>query len=151
MTPEVRLIQRFIAVFGEPKTPNPEEFLAEFAKAIAGWKLHVLDQVGDEIIRSNQFWPKPAEVNDKASALAEKNPNQKSYHFPAHVGPYDAATLERWQLAKEWRQWMIVEFGSLEAYYAKTRHRPRVSSFEPVGRAVSLSSVSRRMTGEAEE
>lgn len=129
MTPEDRLIQRFIGTFGEPRTPNPDIFLEEFAKAISGWHIRVLDKVGDEIIRSSTFWPKPAEVNDKARALAEKEPQKKSYAFPSHRADYDEKTKESWRLAKEWREQCKAEYGSMEAYYAATRHMPRVNQF----------------------
>jgi hypothetical protein len=106
MTPEDRLIQRFISVYGEPKTPNPEMFLNEFAEAISGWNIQILDKVGSDIIRSSQFWPKPAEIIERAKLLAaerSKNGQDVRYRFKSKMGPYDPATVEQWKRAAEWR------------------------------------------------
>lgn len=70
MNAEDKMIQRLLSVFGEPKTPNPELFLEEFAKAIKGWDARVLEEAGDRVIRSSTFWPKPAELIEEATAIA---------------------------------------------------------------------------------
>lgn len=62
MTPEKKLIVRFLTVFGEPKSLAPELFIEEFTKAIAGYPPDVLEKSGDVMIRKSTFWPKPAEV-----------------------------------------------------------------------------------------
>lgn len=41
---------------------------------------------------------------------------------------------ERYRLAAEWRAAMAAEFGSMDAYYAKTRGRERITNVKPVGK-----------------
>ncbi len=62
MIAEFNLIRRLVAVFGEPKTDDPEIYLAEFEKSLKGWSAEVLQQAGDRVIKESVFWPKPAEV-----------------------------------------------------------------------------------------
>lgn len=62
MTPEKKLIVRFLAMFGEPKSLDPNQFIKDFTKAIEGYAPDLLEAAGDAVIRKNTFWPKPAEV-----------------------------------------------------------------------------------------
>lgn len=62
MSPQAKLIERLVTVFGMPERPDPDAFLNEFAKALKGWPEQVLEKAGDRIIRSSTFWPKPSEV-----------------------------------------------------------------------------------------
>lgn len=55
-------IARLSAVFGEPRTENPELFVAEFSRAIARTDSQLLDRAIDDVIANCTFWPKPAEV-----------------------------------------------------------------------------------------
>lgn len=64
------LIDRLNSTFGEPKTPDPERFLIEFAKAMKGWDPLVLERAGDEVIKECVYWPKPAEVIERARRIA---------------------------------------------------------------------------------
>ena len=56
------IIGRFNAVFGEPKTTDPELFLAEFARCMDGYDPEALRKAADRVIASNVYWPKPAEL-----------------------------------------------------------------------------------------
>ena len=69
MKPAQVLIERFLAVFGEPRTDNVPMFLREFDAAIAGWDEKLLKQAGDRLVREAKFWPRPAEVNELCHAL----------------------------------------------------------------------------------
>ena len=69
MTPQQRIIQRLMGVFGEPKTIDPQLFLTEFAAAIDGWDSHILEQTGKEVIRRCKYWPRPAEVIEIAEEM----------------------------------------------------------------------------------
>lgn len=62
MTPEQKLISRLLAMFGEPKSLDPDQFVKDFAKAIEGYSPELLEAAGDAVIRKCTFWPKPAEV-----------------------------------------------------------------------------------------
>lgn len=154
MSPQDRAIARLTGTFGEPRTPDPEIFLEEFAKAISGWSLKVLDKACDEVIRTSTFWPKPAEIIEKCKAIAEEmNPrHDKTYYFPSRRAPYDAKTEKAWDDAKAWRTQVCAQYGSMDEYYAATRNMPRISQFAteaaPKPKPKTLSAVSRRITGE---
>jgi hypothetical protein len=67
------IIERFMAIFGEPKTPNPEVFLAEYADCMEGYDEAALRRAADRLIRSKTFWPRPAELLEEANrVLAER-------------------------------------------------------------------------------
>lgn len=70
MSAEDDLIDRFVTVFGEPRTDAPDRYLEEYAKALRGWEAEVLALAGDRVIRENVFWPKPAEVLAIARTIA---------------------------------------------------------------------------------
>lgn len=68
------VISRFMAVFGEPKTPDPDGFLVEFAQCLSGCEATALRKAADTLIRRSTFWPKPAEVLELVSEiLAERD------------------------------------------------------------------------------
>ncbi len=83
--PEEILIDRFLAVFGEPKVESPDVYIAEFSKAMKGWSAVVLDKAGDEVIRSCKFWPRPAEVIEIARGINASIESDKRHaeHKPA--------------------------------------------------------------------
>lgn len=66
------LIGRFVSVYGSPNTPDPEGFIAEFEKAVGGYRGDFLAKAGDAIIRKNVFWPKPAEVLEAIHSIVER-------------------------------------------------------------------------------
>lgn len=61
MTPE-QLIQRFIAVWGEPKTDYADTFIAEYQRILAGQPANVLTLTGDLCVDQETYWPRPADV-----------------------------------------------------------------------------------------
>lgn len=67
-----RTIQRLLTVFGEPKTDNPDLYLEEFAKAIEGFSDAVLTAACDAVIRECVFFPRPAEVRERAHKVAAR-------------------------------------------------------------------------------
>jgi len=64
------IIARLMTMFGEPKTPDPDLFLTEYAKAIKGWDVDVMSKAADEAIRECLYWPKPAELIKRAERIA---------------------------------------------------------------------------------
>lgn len=70
MTPQDKIVSRLTAVFGEPRSENPELFVEEFVKALEPYSAEVLERAGDEIIRSATFWPKPNEIRTLADRHA---------------------------------------------------------------------------------
>jgi hypothetical protein len=86
-------IERFIAMFGEPRTPNPEKFIEEYQKALRGIDAEVLDKAVDRIMRTVTFWPKPAEVIQEAHRVAA----EKYEHRPADWDAIDKDRKEGWK------------------------------------------------------
>ncbi len=70
MSPAEETIERLLALFGEPKTSNPERFLEEYRKALTGIDPRVLEQATDRIMKKSTFWPKPAEIIAEAHTIA---------------------------------------------------------------------------------
>lgn len=69
LTPAETAVQRLMAVFGEPRTTNPDMFLIEFVKAVKGYPDDVLIQACDHVIRKCTYWPKPAEMREAAERI----------------------------------------------------------------------------------
>lgn len=63
-------VNKLAAMFGEPRTPDPELFLDEYAKALKGWDGLVLDRAVSEAIRECVYWPKPADIIQRAERIA---------------------------------------------------------------------------------
>ena len=70
MTPAQDAIERMHAMFGEPRTINPDRFLQEFEKALTGIEARVLEKAIDRVMKRSVFWPKPAEVIEEANSVA---------------------------------------------------------------------------------
>lgn len=83
MNPQDRLIARLTNVFGEPKTEDPAAFVAEYAKALAGYDPAILEAAGDEIIKSAVYWPRPAEAVQTARRVAAERGAKQT--IGAHV------------------------------------------------------------------
>lgn len=69
MSHEKKLVFRFLAMFGEPKSLDPDQFIRDFIKAIEGYGPELLEKAGDALIKKNTFWPKPAEVIAEARRI----------------------------------------------------------------------------------
>jgi len=65
-----RLVERLTVMFGEPKTNDPATYMDEFAKAVKNYSADILEQAGDEVIKTCTFWPRPAEIVQKAESIA---------------------------------------------------------------------------------
>lgn len=72
MTEPHDLIARFSAMFGAPRTDDPDLFIAEFERAISGIDKQLLAKAGDALMRSSKFWPKPSEVLDLVDKMASE-------------------------------------------------------------------------------
>lgn len=83
------IIERFMAVFGEPKTTNPDLFITEFARSMDGYDEAALRKAADKLIASSTFWPKPAELlAETRKALADAARHRKP-HVPAEHEPIE--------------------------------------------------------------
>lgn len=65
-----RAVARFAAMYGEPRSPDPEAFFEEFARALSGTEPRILDEAVSRTVRDAVFWPKPAEVLAHARVVA---------------------------------------------------------------------------------
>jgi hypothetical protein len=92
MTPAEDAIERFLAMFGEPKTTNPQRFLDEYAKALTGIEADILERAVDRIMRTAKFWPRPAEVIDEATHIAA----EKYRYRPVDWDAVDAERKAGW-------------------------------------------------------
>ena len=66
------IIERLITVYGEPKTDNPDLFIAEYAKALRGFDQRVLEFAADNIFRTHTYptWPTLGEIVRTANEVA---------------------------------------------------------------------------------
>lgn len=64
MSPHVnRLLTRFTALYGTPRTEDLEAFALEYDRALRGYSAAVLSEAGDVVVRNHTFraWPTPGE------------------------------------------------------------------------------------------
>lgn len=151
------LIDRFMAVFGEPKTVDVDKFLDEYAKALRGLDARVLEKAGDTIIKRSTFWPRPAEVYaeaEKAAAVLyaargrdefktyrkEPTPEEKA-RVRAMCEEFFAERVTQAKPERRSDEWADVTRDAFE------RMQRRSQSWMHGG----LSDTSRRMTGEKDE
>jgi hypothetical protein len=66
------VIERFTNLFGEPKTPNPVGFIAEYEHALSGYSAGLLRRAVDSVIAEHRFstWPTIGKVKGAADSLA---------------------------------------------------------------------------------
>lgn len=152
------MLSRFTTLYGEPKTENLSAFMGEYVSALRNASPDVLRAATDALIRTNthRSWPTIGRCMEAVTLAAdERAPRDKTStsYRRSLVAPPSAEELEKRRLAKEWRDQMEAEFGSvekaLEAHQRKRNAVPmasRKSSFRHVG----LTERSLRMAGDAE-
>ena len=161
MTPEQQAVHRFLVMFGEPKTPDPALFLVEFEKAIRGYRADVLEKAVDRVIKSNTFWPKPAEVRDMADSILESTTSHVAYNAALdarergwkHPTPAERA---RTQALFEKLKLKLngVDGDPIDLTVARDSQRPgfeKMQQESPNHNLHRLSETSRRMLGERDE
>lgn len=144
-----KVISRLSTVFGEPKTENPEDYIDEFLRAMAGYDAQVLMDACDEVIRTATFFPRPGEllaiVSRKLAARAarEPRPYQREDEFE-FVGPEDeryARALTRARVDAPAYARMIEKRGKIKV--RKEQPGPMKGEVRSV-----ITDISKRMTGE---
>lgn len=163
MTISDEIIERFLAVFGEPKTPNPEVFINEFARSMDGYDETALRAAADNLIKSSTFWPKPAELLGEARRII----SDRTMHRPAEHQSWKpiARTDEQRAMADE----LVAQFKKFLAERTTVSEAPppidwkrgQRDGFREMQRnspnpglhmtREGLSALSRRITGEHEE
>lgn len=95
MTPAEDAIERLLTMFGEPRTPNPERFLAEYAKALTGIEATILETAVDRVMKTATFWPKPAEILEEVNRVAADKYRYRSVDWDA----VEADRKDGWKLS----------------------------------------------------
>jgi len=124
------IIARFMAVFGEPRTTDPDLFLKEYARCMDGYDEAALRKAADKLIASSTFWPKPAELlAETRKALADA-----ARHRRPHV-PAEHEQIERREVSPEAR-------ARTDKLVADLKAKLTLTSQEPTPRPVDASAGS---------
>ena len=103
-----KTIQRLLTMFGEPKTDSPEMYLEEFAKAISGFPDSVLDKACDMAIQECTFFPRPAEIIQRAYRVNQYTLSNVGGSTPDHFVP--DPVIEKDEASKERVREMMAVF-----------------------------------------
>lgn len=82
-----KAIRRLLAVYGTPKTEEPEILFDEFAKALSGFRSDILVNGIDRVIRERAFsaWPTVGETvkacRDVCGEMADRVPQQPAADY----------------------------------------------------------------------
>ena len=108
-SPAEEVVARLNAVYGDPKTPDPGMFVAEYIKALTGFDGRVLHKAADRVIKTAMFWPRPAEIISEAEHVA----SELYRHRPVDGDALDAERRKGWgpkdleahaEFMAEWRR-----------------------------------------------
>ena len=144
-------IRRMTAVFGDPKTDDPDVFLDEYRRALSGWDANVLDKATDRVIQASVFWPKPAEFLVHARAVAAETTRFKPRKPAEHeTGDLPVRTPEQIAAANELVAQLMRAFAAKRIDGADGRAHIDWKRSQRGGRWPGLTTASRRMTGEGE-
>lgn len=160
-TPD-QAIARLASVFGEPKTADPELYVKEFRKALAGVDGTLLEKAVDRWIkRDTPFWPRPGELLAEADlAAADLYRGNKTYFQAKDREPLSEEAKARvdaiFKRAMETLagagkvsgeatevQWERGRKGEFEAMQERSRN-------QHLHKTGGLTPTSKRMTGERE-
>lgn len=162
MNPIDIAIARLTAVYGEPKTPDPELFVVEFRKALAGTDAVLLEKALDRWVRSdNAFWPRPGELLAEIKRVA-LDPLTRHHRRPAEHQPIETRQRSPEEVARV-RALVADAVRAMAAGKIDPEDKPQpdwargqrdgfhaMQENSPSGlhRVASLTPVSKRMTGE---
>jgi hypothetical protein len=158
------LVKRLAIIFGEPKTEDPEGFLAEYASATKGTEKDILNAAADVIIKQRKFrnWPTVAECLDAIeSAKKQVVSKGKMLETIENFDKWFEDKIERMRAAKTRPQMQAImdEVRPYDAARWIAPHRlgqlakvmeARCNELFGAEATATLSDASRRMTGEAE-
>ena len=161
-----QIIRRFMAVFGEPRTPEPDLFLAEFARCMDRIDVEALQTAADRLIKTSVYWPKPAELISEAERVIAERNRAKRRAEPEHERwTQHARTPEATAMANELTR-NFCEFVKRNTTDSRSEvkvdwRRGQRDAFEATQRESAnqgmhmtwdgLSRISRRITGEGKE
>lgn len=78
------MIQRFMAQWGEPKTPHIEIFLGEYERALRGTDPDMLIAATDACIDTETYWPRVAIVRRHIDIACARREAAERYKAPEH-------------------------------------------------------------------
>lgn len=144
-------IRRMTAVFGDPKTDDPDVFLDEYRRALSGWDANVLEKATDRVIQASVFWPKPAEFLVHARAVAAEAARFKPRKPAEHeTGDLPVRTQEQIAAATELVAQLVRSFAAKRIDRADDRVHIDWKRGQRPPRRPGLTPASRRMAGEGE-
>lgn len=112
------MLSRFTTLYGEPRSPDVEGFMREYDDALRNMSDPVLRAATDLLVRrqKHRTWPTIGECyaacNEAAEAMKIKS-EQPVFTQSKRVPP-DENELNRQRLAKEWRDRMVEQYGSID-------------------------------------
>lgn len=72
------LLKRFRAVYGEPKSEEPDVLMAEYGRALKGYSAAAIERAGDRLIdglredgKPRRFWPTVSECREACNDASE--------------------------------------------------------------------------------
>lgn len=157
-----RVLTRLSAIFGMPKTDDPDVFFDEFRKAIVGYDAEVLEKAVDRWMRKDTaYWPRPGQLLAEARIVAADLHRFSGPRKAAEHASYD----DKPQISEEQRQRVAAMMDKFRADMAarvsveENKQRPDLEAgqkpaFEamqdssPNKHLHGLSPTSKRMTGE---
>lgn len=156
-------VARLIAVFGEPRTADPELYVAEFRKALKGIDPHVLELAVDQWMRKDTaFWPRPGELlAEVQTASAKIYARKPAEHAPLEDRPVlDAAARARVEKLVAETISAMGDDGRIAGEATPTQwdrgHRAAFAAMQAQSpnvhlHAKGLSPISKRMTGDRDD
>jgi len=161
MNPVDVAVSRLTAVYGEPKTPDPELFVDEFRKALKGTDPHLLAKALDNWIKSDTaFWPRPGEILAEVRKCAADAYTERRYHVASERPPPSPEAAARVRaLVDDAKRAMTAtdldrDHGHREVDWEKGQRdgfeQMQSESPNSFHRVPGLTPISKRMTGERE-
>jgi hypothetical protein len=117
-----------------------------------------LKKASVQLIRARKMrvFPMVSDILEAIETVAPPQTEAQGYNFPSQRAPDNPRDVERYRLAKEWRDKVCAQYGSMDAYLlatAKVRDDagiPMASKRSTFKHATpNLSEPTRRMTGDA--
>lgn len=162
------MLERLLIVYGDPDSHDPKAYMAEVARLMSKYSDTTLHDATDHLLATHRgrMWPTPAQCINACQDVLERDATRQptqGHKFPSRRGPYSPETLERWRLAKEWRDSLppdhpLVKQGNAHEHAMKPVFK---ALFEAMQRnspnqhlhgkePAPLTNISRRMSGDTQ-
>lgn len=125
MSPDA-IFARLVAMFGNPNTPNPDQFTADYLKALTGLDPDLLAKAADAIIRTAAFWPRPGEIYAEYLRLAQERDRMAERRAAAPAAPL----VDKSKRGPEWQAQHDALMASWRAHMAAIAGEARPSEYD---------------------